>query len=62
MRAYGRKPQHPKGHPDIKVHRRLGERPWWEAEGAQPEKGAARAEAKKEIERATGGEAGNGGT
>lgn len=47
MKAYGRKPQHPKGYPDIKV--RGSGRPWWEAEGAQPEKGPARAEAKSEI-------------
>ena len=49
MKPYGRKPQHPKGWaPGCRLPR--GARWWWEAEGAQPEKGRARAEARDTIE------------
>jgi hypothetical protein len=47
MRAYGRARQHPKGYPGLGL--RNPDRPWWEGEGAQPEKGRARAEGKAEI-------------
>ena len=47
MKAYGRKPQHPKGYPSLGLRKPL--RPWWEGEGAQPEKHVARTEGKREI-------------
>lgn len=49
MRPYRSAPQHPKGwSPGCRLPR--GMRWWWETESAQPEKGRARAEAKREIE------------
>jgi hypothetical protein len=50
MKAYGQKPQHPKGYPDLGLPRLF--RPWWEAEGAQPEKHVGRREGREQIQRA----------
>lgn len=47
MKAYGRARQHPKGYENSRLKR--GYKMWWQREGAQPEKGRARQESKRDT-------------